>query len=288
MSAFMRVRLRPYWQLMRADKPIGTWLLAWPTLWALLIAGQGQPPLRIVVIFMLGVFLMRSAGCVINDYADRNLDGFVKRTAGRPLATGEVKPWQALSLFFGLVLLAFLLVLQLNQATILLSFGAVAVAALYPFCKRFTQLPQVVLGIAFSSGMLMAFTALEQGLPWYAWVLFIANLLWTVAYDTAYAMADRDDDLKVGIKSSAILFGRYDRFIIGVLQALTLLLLAWIGSALNFGGVYFIALLGALLLFLYQQREIASREPSRCFHAFLHNHYVGMVITFGIAAQFWF
>lgn len=288
MSARLKQRFNLYWRLMRADKPIGTWLLAWPTLWALLIAGHGQPPLRIVIIFMLGVFLMRSAGCVINDFADRKLDGHVKRTQNRPLATGEVKSWQALSLFFGLVLLAFLLVLQLNQATILLSFAAVGVAALYPFCKRFTQLPQVVLGIAFSSGMLMAFTALEQGLPWYAWVLFAANLVWTVAYDTAYAMADREDDLKVGIKSSAILFGRYDRLVIGGLQAVTLALLAWIGSALNFDWVYFIALGIALLLFLYQQREIANRDPDRCFHAFLHNHYVGMVVTIGIAAHFWF
>ncbi|MEX1222479.1 MAG: 4-hydroxybenzoate octaprenyltransferase [Idiomarina sp.] len=280
-------KLKPYWLLMRADKPIGTWLLAWPTLWALLIAGVGEPPLRIVVIFMLGVFLMRSAGCVINDYADRNLDGQVTRTRNRPLATGAVQPWQALTLFAGLLLLAFLLVLQLNLQTLLLSVVAVAVAALYPFCKRFTQLPQLVLGVAFSMGMLMAFTALEQGLPWYAWVLFIANLLWTVAYDTEYAMADRADDLKVGIKSTAILFGKWDRLIIGLLQLATLALLSWIGLALNLSLWFFAALAISALLFVYQQREIGGRDPQRCFHAFLHNHYVGMAITGGLAAHFW-
>lgn len=280
-------KLKPYWLLMRADKPIGTWLLAWPTLWALLIAGVGEPPLRIVVIFMLGVFLMRSAGCVINDYADRNLDGKVTRTRNRPLATGAVQPWQALTLFTGLVLLAFLLVLQLNLQTILLSVVAVAVAALYPFCKRFTQLPQLVLGVAFSMGMLMAFTALEQGLPWYAWVLFVANLLWTVAYDTEYAMADRADDLKVGIKSTAILFGKWDRLIIGMLQLATLGLLSWLGVALDLSLWFFGALVLSALLFAYQHREIAGRDPQRCFHAFLHNHYVGMAITVGLAAHFW-
>ncbi|RUO66195.1 4-hydroxybenzoate polyprenyltransferase [Pseudidiomarina planktonica] len=280
-------KLKPYWLLMRADKPIGTWLLAWPTLWALLIAGVGEPPLRIVVIFMLGVFLMRSAGCVINDYADRKLDGKVTRTRNRPLATGAVQPWQALTLFAALVLLAFLLVLQLNLQTILLSVVAVAVAALYPFCKRFTQLPQLVLGVAFSMGMLMAFTALEQGLPWYAWVLFAANLLWTVAYDTEYAMADRADDLKVGIKSTAILFGKWDRLIIGLLQLATLGLLSWIGVALNLSLWFFGALVLSALLFVYQHREIAGRDPQRCFHAFLHNHYVGMAITVGLAAHFW-
>lgn len=283
----MLSNIKPYWLLMRADKPIGTWLLAWPTLWALLIAGGGEPPLRIVVIFMLGVFLMRSAGCVINDYADRNFDGQVSRTRERPLATGTIKPWQALTLFTGLVLLAFLLVLQLNFQTILLSFVAVAVAALYPFCKRFTQLPQLVLGVAFSMGMLMAFTALEQGLPWYAWVLFIANVLWTVAYDTEYAMADRADDVKIGIKSTAILFGKWDRLIIGLLQLATLGLLSWMGFALNLSVWFFAALLLSALLFLYQHREIAGRDPQRCFHAFLHNHYVGMAITVGLAAHFW-
>lgn len=164
---------------------------------------------------------------------------------------------------------------------------AVAVAALYPFCKRFTQLPQLVLGVAFSMGMLMAFTALEQGLPWYAWVLFFANLLWTVAYDTEYAMADRADDVKIGIKSTAILFGNWDRLIIGLLQLATLGLLSWVGLALNLSGWFFAALLLSALLFVYQQREIAGRDPQRCFHAFLHNHYVGMAITVGLAAHFW-
>ena len=278
---------KPYWQLMRADRPIGTYLLAWPTIWALLVAGEGSPPLRIIVIFMLGVWLMRSAGCVINDYADRNVDGHVTRTKNRPLATGAVKPWQALTLFLVLILLAFILVLQLNTATILLSFAALAVASLYPFAKRVTQLPQLVLGVAFSVGMLMAFTALEQPLSTAAWLLFTANVLWTVAYDTEYAMADRADDERIGIKSTAILFGRYDRLWIGALQIATLALLVWAGQQLQFGGWYMVGLLIATGLFVYQQWRIADRQPQACFEAFLHNHYVGMAIAGGIAASYW-
>ncbi|EKE81505.1 4-hydroxybenzoate octaprenyltransferase [Idiomarina xiamenensis] len=280
-------KLSAYWRLMRADRPIGTYLLAWPTLAALLVAAQGDPNLRIITIFMLGTFLMRSAGCVINDIADRRFDGQVERTRQRPLATGEVSVLEAAILTLLLLLLALLLVLQLNTATIQLSFAALAVAALYPLCKRFTQLPQLVLGVAFSFGIPMAFTAQEASLGWSAGLLFFANILWTVAYDTEYAMADRRDDLKIGIKSTAILFGRYDRLIIALLQLLTLL--CWLYLAHYLGGKW--PLYGSLVviagLFLYQHWHIRHRDPHSCFRMFLHNHYVGMALTIGLALHYW-
>ena len=276
------------WRLMRADRPIGSLLLGWPTLVALLIAGNGDPPLRTVVLFMLGVFVMRSAGCVINDYADRHIDGHVSRTKLRPLATGELKPWHALALFALLLLIALMIVLQFNQATILLSIAAAAVATLYPFCKRFTQLPQVVLGVAFSFGVLMPFTALEQGLPLVAWILFAANIAWTVAYDTEYAMADRADDVKIGVKSTAILFAGHDKFAIALLQIATLTLLAWLGYELLFGFVYWVGLAVIIGMFLWQHYLIWYREPQRCFQAFLHNNNVGWVLALVVAAHYWF
>lgn len=278
----------PYWRLMRADRPIGTLLLAWPMLAALLIAGAGNPPLKVVVLFLIGAFVMRSAGCVINDFADRAIDGHVTRTRQRPLATGEVKSWQALLLFIGLLIIAFLIVLQFNKATILLSFAAAGVAILYPFCKRFTQLPQVVLGIAFSFGILMPFTALEQGLPLAAWLLFAANICWTVAYDTEYAMADRADDMKIGVKSTAILFGGFDKLAIALLQVATLGFLAALGHLLVLGWIYWLALLVIVLLFVWQQFLIWYREPQRCFRAFLHNNHVGWVLAAAIAASYWY
>tara|TARA_B100002019_G_C21179017_1_gene552641 strand:- start:118 stop:969 length:852 start_codon:yes stop_codon:yes gene_type:complete len=281
-------KLNSYWRLMRADRPIGTYLLAWPTLWALLIAGDGNPPLKIVVIFMLGTFLMRSAGCVINDFADRNLDGHVERTKLRPLAAGEVNSTEAILLFFGLLILAFLLVLQFNTQTIMLAFAAAGVASLYPFCKRWTQLPQVVLGIAFSFGILMAFSALNSDQWWLAGGLFIANIVWTIAYDTEYAMADRADDLKVGIKSTAILFGRYDRLIIAVLQVVTLIILAVVWHHLNVQWYAWLGLIAAACLFSYQHWMIRERAPKACFQAFLHNHYVGMVIGVSLALHYWY
>jgi 4-hydroxybenzoate polyprenyltransferase len=255
---------------------------------ALLIAGGGNPPVKILVIFMLGVWVMRSAGCVINDYADRHIDGQVSRTMQRPLARGEIASWEALLLFAGLLLVALLLVLQLNHQTLYLSVAAVAVATLYPFCKRFTQLPQVVLGVAFSFGILMAFTALDKGLPLPAWLLFAANLCWTVAYDTQYAMADRDDDVKIGVKSSAILFGLYDRVIIGGLQLITLALLAALGMLITASTPYFLAILVVAGLFAWQHQLIRHRQPQDCFKAFLHNNHVGWVITLAIAVEFWF
>lgn len=278
----------PYWRLMRADRPIGTLLLAWPMLAALIIAGAGDPPLKVVVLFLLGAFVMRSAGCVINDFADRNIDGHVTRTRQRPLATGEVKSWQALALFAGLLVVAFLIVLQFNKTTILLSFAAAGVATLYPFCKRFTQLPQVVLGIAFSFGVLMPFTALDQGLPLAAWLLFAANICWTVAYDTQYAMADREDDIKIGVKSTAILFAGFDRFAIALLQLATLGLLFWLGYHLEFSWIYWIGLVLIALLFVWQHGLIWYREPQRCFRAFLHNNHVGWVLAAAIAASYWY
>lgn len=280
-------RSSAYWRLMRADRPIGTLLLLWPTLSALLIAGAGDPPLKILVIFLLGVWVMRSAGCVINDYADRHIDGHVSRTQQRPLARGEVTAWEALGLFVALLLIALLLVLQLNKTTIYLSFGAVAVATLYPFCKRFTQLPQVVLGVAFSFGILMAFTALDQGLPLPAWLLFFANVSWTIGYDTQYAMADRDDDRKIGVKSTAILFDRHDRLAIAALQALTVALLALLGWVLHAAYPFYLALLVVVGLFGWQQKLTWQRQPSACFQAFLHNNHVGWVITLAIVIEFW-
>ncbi len=278
----------PYWRLMRTDRPIGTLLLAWPMLAALLIAGAGNPPVKVVVLFLIGAFVMRSAGCVINDYADRDIDGHVSRTQQRPLATGEVKAWQALVLFAGLLIIALLIVLQFNKATVLLSIAAAGVATLYPFCKRFTQLPQVVLGIAFSFGILMPFTALEQGLPLVAWVLFAANICWTVAYDTEYAMADRADDVKIGVKSTAILFGGFDKLAIALLQLATLGLMFWLGWLLSFGWLYWLGLIIITLLFAWQQVMIFYREPQRCFQAFLHNNHVGWVLAAAIAASYWY
>lgn len=281
-------KLQAFWQLMRADRPIGTYLLAWPTIWALLIAGTGNPPLKIVVIFLLGTFVMRSAGCVINDFADRNFDGHVRRTKQRPIPAGKISATEAIIGFFILLAIAFGLVLQLNTNTVMLSFLAAGVAALYPFCKRWTHLPQVVLGVAFSFGILMAFTALESNEWFIAALLFIANIIWTVAYDTEYAMADREDDLKIGLQSTAILFGRFDKLIIALLQLVVIGLLAWVLYILTADWIAWAALGVSVLLFMYQQWMIRHREPMKCFQAFLHNHYVGMVFAIGLALHYWY
>lgn len=281
-------KLQAFWQLMRADRPIGTYLLAWPTIWALLIAGTGNPPLKIVVIFLLGTFVMRSAGCVINDFADRNFDGHVRRTKQRPIPAGKISATEAIIGFFILLAIAFGLVLQLNTNTVMLSFLAAGVAALYPFCKRWTHLPQVVLGVAFSFGILMAFTALESNEWFIAALLFIANIIWTVAYDTEYAMADREDDLKIGLQSTAILFGRFDKLIIALLQLVVIGLLAWVLYILTADWIAWAALAVSALLFMYQQWMIRHREPMKCFQAFLHNHYIGMVFAIGLALHYWY
>ncbi|ENM5891156.1 4-hydroxybenzoate octaprenyltransferase [Vibrio mimicus] len=281
------VKARAYWQLMRMDRPIGSLLLLWPTLWALLLAAQGLPDVRVLVVFVLGVFLMRSAGCVINDFADRHVDGHVKRTSQRPLPAGLVSAKEALLLFVVLAVTAFLLVLTMNTLTIQLSFVGILLAFIYPFMKRFTHLPQLVLGLAFSWSIPMAWSAQADTLPPQVWVLFLINALWTVAYDTQYAMVDRDDDVKIGIKSTAILFGRWDKRIIGLLQLATLGLLVALGQGLELNASYYWSLLVAAGLFAYQQHLIRYRERMPCFQAFLNNNYVGMAITAGILFSVW-
>jgi 4-hydroxybenzoate polyprenyltransferase len=273
-------------QLIRFDRPIGTLLLLWPTLWALWLAAQGVPDYKLLVIFVAGTFLTRSAGCIVNDLADRNLDGAVARTNARPLVTGAVSVREALVLFVVLMMLAFILVLFTNALTIELSIVAVLLASSYPFMKRYTHLPQLVLGAAFSWGIPMAFAAQRGTLPLALWLVYLGNLLWTVAYDTAYAMVDRDDDLRIGIKSTAILFGRHDRLIIGLLQLGCLLSLYLAGLAFGLGLYYNVALLVAAMLFGYQQYLIRERRPDACFRAFLHNNWVGMTIFVGVALDY--
>ncbi|BCO17210.1 4-hydroxybenzoate octaprenyltransferase [Alteromonas sp. KC3] len=282
-----KATLGAYARLMRLDKPVGIYLLLWPTMWALLMAAQGLPPLSILVIFVVGVVVMRSAGCVINDYADRKVDGSVKRTAARPLATGEVTPKQALTLFGGLIALAFVLVLFLNWQTIALSVVALLLASSYPFMKRYTHLPQVVLGAAFGWAIPMAFMAVLETVPAYAWWLFVANLLWTVAYDTMYAMVDRDDDLQIGVKSTAILFGKNDVRIVMLLQAIALIILWCIGYAIDATWPYYGAILFSALLCVRQYQLIKRRQREGCFKAFLENHYIGLAITLGTALHFY-
>lgn len=283
LAARIHPRAPDFVQLMRLDRPIGTWLLLWPTLWALWLAADGLPNMRVLVIFVLGVFLMRAAGCVINDYADRNIDGHVSRTRARPLATGRITPREALITFAGLVAICAFLVLLTNRLTLLLSLGGLALAALYPFCKRFTFYPQLVLGAAFSWAIPMAFAAETNALPATLWLLYLANLIWTVAYDTEYAMCDREDDLQIGVKSTAILFGEADRAIIGLLQGLTLICLLTAGARFDLGIYFHLSLLGMLGGFVWQQWLIRDREPQACLRAFLSNHWAGMVIFIGIA-----
>ncbi len=273
---------RAYMQLTRMDKPIGIYLLLWPTIWALVIAAGGLPDLRLSLIFIAGVVLMRSAGCIINDYADRKVDGSVKRTNQRPLVAGTVTEKEALQLFALLVGISFLLVLLLNWQTIALSVVALLLAASYPFMKRYTHMPQAVLGAAFGWGVPMVFAATLGYVPVEGWLLFIANLAWTIAYDTYYAMVDRDDDLIVGIKSSAILFGKNDRLIIGLLQLFTLGVLGSIAVSLNYGWPVYVALVACAVLFAIQSYETRDRGRMACFKAFLDNHYVGLVFAVGL------
>ncbi|MEB7501260.1 4-hydroxybenzoate octaprenyltransferase [Leclercia pneumoniae] len=280
-------KLLAYHRLMRTDKPIGALLLLWPTLWALWVATPGLPPLWILAVFVAGVWLMRAAGCVVNDYADRKFDGHVKRTANRPMPSGAVTEKEARTLFVVLILISFLLVLTLNTMTILLSVAALALAWIYPFMKRYTHLPQVVLGAAFGWSIPMAFAAVSETVPLSCWLMFLANILWAVAYDTEYAMVDRDDDLKIGIKSTAILFGRQDKLIIGILQVAVLALMVAIGYLNGLNGVFYAAVVAAGGLFVYQQKLIANRDRDACFKAFLNNNYVGLVLFLGLAASYW-
>lgn len=275
-------RLQSYLQLMRVDRPIGTLLLLWPTLWALWLAAGGFPQWHLLLIFVVGVVLMRAAGCVINDYADRKVDGHVRRTAQRPLATGAVSAREALLLFGALCSTAFVLVLFTNRLTILLAFVAVALAATYPFMKRYTHLPQVVLGAAFGWSIPMAFAAQSGEVPRAAWLLFSANLLWTIAYDTFYAMVDREDDLKIGVKSTAILFGDDDRLATASLQVLTVLTLMFVGVQFKLAYWFYVSLIGVAVLFVHQQWLIRERRPDLCFKAFLDNNRVGALIFAGI------
>ncbi|HEY2453037.1 MAG TPA: 4-hydroxybenzoate octaprenyltransferase [Scandinavium sp.] len=281
-----QTKLQAYCHLMRLHKPIGTLLLLWPTLWALWVAMPGIPPLWILVVFVVGVWSMRAAGCVVNDYADRKIDGHVKRTAYRPLPNGDVTEKEARVVFVVLVLLSFLLVLTLNTMTILLSVVGLALAWVYPFMKRYTHLPQVVLGAAFGWSIPMAYAAVSESLPLSCWLMFAANICWTVAYDTQYAMVDRDDDVKIGVKSTAILFGKHDKLIIGILQVLTLALMAAVGwlSHLNWEFYWSIFVAGAL--FIYQQKLIKNRERDACFKAFMNNNYVGLVLFIGLAMSY--
>lgn len=279
-------RLREYALLMRLHRPIGIYLLLWPTLWALWLAGQGQPPGSIVLVFVLGVALMRSAGCVMNDIADRNFDPHVARTRDRPLAAGRVSLREALGLAVGLCLIAFALVLTQNTLTILLSCVGLGLAATYPFMKRFHALPQAHLGAAFGWGIPMAYAAVTDTLPLLGWLLFLSNVLWSVIYDTQYAMVDREDDLKIGVKSSAILFGPHDKRIIGYLQGALLALLLGIGLLAGRGWIYYGGVLVAAWFALYQQYLIRDRAPEHCFKAFLNNNGFGLVIFCGLLLDF--
>ena len=271
---------------MRIDKLIGAYLLLWPAYWALWIAAEGVPAYSTLFIFTLGVFLTRSAGCVINDYADRKIDGHVKRTALRPIPAGVVTAKEALILFAVLMLLAFLLVLFTNIETIMLSVGGLILAACYPFMKRYTHLPQVVLGAAFAWSIPMAFAAVTETVPLYAWLIYIATVLWTIAYDTMYAMVDKDDDLRIGVKSTAILFGDADKVIIGVLQCSTLITLALVGKQVDLGWLYYLGLVAAAAFFVYQQYLIRHRDRDLCFSAFLNNHYAGLMVFIGVAGHY--
>jgi len=279
-------RLRDYISLMRLDKPIGIFLLLWPALWALLVAGEGHPDTRVLVIIVLGVILMRSAGCVINDYADRDIDRHVSRTQNRPLTAGRVTVREALILFIVLVLGALLLVLQLNRLTILLSVVGAFLAVTYPFMKRFTYLPQVYLGAAFGWAVPMAFAAQLDSVPPIAWLMFVATVLWATAYDTMYAMVDRMDDIALGVKSTAILFGESDRQIIGLIQLMLLVCLVMIGYQAELGWIYYLGVGAAAALAAYQQYLIRFREREACFRAFLNNNWFGAAVFLGMLLDY--
>ncbi|HIQ15813.1 MAG TPA: 4-hydroxybenzoate octaprenyltransferase [Leucothrix sp.] len=280
-------RLKLYAELVRLNRPIGIYLLLWPTLWALWFAAKGIPDMKILIIFVLGVIFMRSAGCAINDYADRDIDKHVARTQERPLTSGKITSKEALGVFAILVFASFLLVLQLNTSTIFLSVIAVLLATSYPFTKRYHYFPQVHLGAAFAWAIPMAYTAITNNPPPIdAWLLFIAALLWTTAYDTQYGMVDREDDLKIGVKSTAILFAEHDNFINGTLQLLTLIMLTIIGMINDRGFLFYASIMAASGFVIYQQFLTENREPAKCLQAFLNNHWFGMTIFIGIALDY--
>lgn len=285
MLALTSKNLNHYFALMRIDRPIGTYLVMWPALWSLWLAAKGVPDIHLLLVFISGAFLMRSAGCVINDFADRHIDGHVQRTQHRPLATAVITSKEALQLFILLCLSAAVLLLFTNALTASYAVLAFLLATLYPFTKRFTQLPQVVLGMAFSCSIPMAFAAQTNNVPLVALALYFAVISWVVAYDTFYAMVDREDDIKINVKSTAILFGRHDRIITALLQLIFLALLILIGHQQALGTIYFSSLLIISGLFLYQQYLIKDRSPAACFKAFLNNNFVGMAVFIGIAAD---
>lgn len=280
--AHMQVKWNAYWRLMRFDKPIGILLLLWPTLWALWIAGDGRPSLKNILIFCTGVVLMRAAGCIMNDVADRDFDPHVKRTQSRPLASGELLVRQAMQAFFILMLLAFGLVLMTNALTVKLAFAGALLASTYPFFKRWTHYPQVVLGVAFGWGIPMAFAAENGQVAPVAWLILLINVIWSVIYDTLYAMVDRDDDISIGLKSTAIVFGHFDLMIIRMLKVLMIALLLLLGFKLQFSWPWFLGVSVAAGLFIIQQYSVRNRDRNACFKAFLNNNYVGLVIWAGL------
>jgi 4-hydroxybenzoate polyprenyltransferase len=281
-------RLRQYAVLVRLNRPIGILLLLWPTLISLWVAAQGWPDTRVLIVFILGVILMRSAGCAINDYADRDIDGSVARTKDRPLVSGKVSEKEALLVFATLSICAFGLVLLMNRLTIMMSLVGAVLAASYPFMKRYHFLPQVHLGAAFGWTVPMAFTAQANELTPVTWLLFLATVLWTTAYDTMYAMADREDDLKIGVKSTAILFGPLDKKIIGVIQAMLIMALLLIGQRAELSGFYYTGVVAASVLALWQQYLIRNRDPALCFKAFLNNNWFGLVLFIGLVLDYQF
>ncbi|OGT84200.1 MAG: 4-hydroxybenzoate polyprenyltransferase [Gammaproteobacteria bacterium RIFCSPLOWO2_12_FULL_52_10] len=272
---------------MRLDKPVGALLLLWPTLWALWIAADGLPTPHLLLVFSAGVFLTRSAGCVMNDYADRDFDRYVARTRDRPLTTGKVSPREAWYLIAVLLTAAFLLVLTTNRLTIMLSFIALPLAGFYPFMKRYTYIPQLFQGMAFGWGIPMAFAAASDTVPRIAWLIYIANILWSMSYDTVYAMVDREDDKKIGVKSTAILFEDSDRFFVGLIQSMLLLTLVFVGVQLKFGWYYYLALAGVVGIIVHLQYLIKDRLPERCFQAFRRNNWLGAVVFAGIVLHYY-
>jgi 4-hydroxybenzoate polyprenyltransferase len=281
-------QLRNYGKLMRIDKPIGLWLLLWPTLWALWLAGEGHPDQGLFVVFVVGVFIMRSAGCVLNDYVDRKIDPYVERTRTRPIASGAVAPMEALVLFVALSLIAIGLATMLNRPARLLAIIAAGLTVAYPFIKRWVSIPQFVLGAAFGWAVPMAFAAQTGGTPQLAWLVFGVAVIWAVIYDTFYAMVDREDDRKLGVKSTALLFGEVDLFVIAGLQILMLAALILIGLLAELGFWYFLSVAGAAGLMAYHQWQARDRQPAGCFAAFLHNHHIGLVIFIGIVLHYAF
>jgi len=274
--------MNAYFRLMRLNKPIGIYLLLWPTYWALFLSAGGWPDIDLLIIFTFGVIITRSAGCVINDYADREIDKHIARTRDRPITTGEISPKAALLLFFALALIAFALVLLTNTLTIKISFIAFALAVLYPFTKRWTNLPQLILGLAFAMSVPMAFSAQTGTVPASAGWIFLATVLWTLIYDTLYAMADRDEDLKIGVKSTAILFAKYDQIFITLLQVLLMIVFIKIGNLFDLGTFFDISLIIILFFMIYHQFLIKKRQKMDYFKAFINNHFIGMTVFFGI------